>query len=345
MRKLFNEEQENFIFDNYEKFSYKELSKMMCVSVDQIRSWINGHIKNKKDRRSDYSVEEENFIRKHFNDMTYGEISKLLNRSECAVKAKAERMGLVKERIFNKRYFKEIDDPEKAYWLGFLYADGYVIKNIKNRNYEVSMQLNIKDRYILEKLNNIIGGCHKIKDTVCDEREICGRTSYNIEESILRIYSKDMVLDLEKHGVVQNKTNSIIFPRVENYFWDFLRGFLDGDGCIYVSKKNKCVISFTNSNHKFLEYLRDTIDDKLSICGHIYTEKDKKHSLRFLRKEDVLLLLENIYYEDCLCLKRKLDKYKSFLAFSSRNGKVINRANSVNANHFMYADTELTSVM
>lgn len=32
---------------------------------------------------------------------------------------------------YNEKFFKKIDTPQKAYWLGFLYADGCVL-NQKN---------------------------------------------------------------------------------------------------------------------------------------------------------------------------------------------------------------------
>jgi len=31
----------------------------------------------------------------------------------------------MKKYQFNTRYFNKIDTPEKAYWLGFIAADGY----------------------------------------------------------------------------------------------------------------------------------------------------------------------------------------------------------------------------
>ena len=45
----------------------------------------------------------------------------------------------------DKDYFKVIDTEEKAYWLGFIYADGSIssqpLKNLtrKNYNFEISL--------------------------------------------------------------------------------------------------------------------------------------------------------------------------------------------------------------
>lgn len=48
---------------------------------------------------------------------------------------------------YNKEYFKQIDTPEKAYWLGFIAADGNVRKDLL----KLRIELNIRDYHHLEK--------------------------------------------------------------------------------------------------------------------------------------------------------------------------------------------------
>lgn len=152
MKKLFTEEQENYILDNYKNMTYKELADKMSVTYQQINSWINSHIKNKCDNRIKYTSYEEQFILDNYNIMTYAEIANILNRSEVAIKAKAENMGIEKIRKFNKDYFKCIDTANKSYWVGFIYADGYVIHNEKSRNYELGIEIHENDQYMLDFL-------------------------------------------------------------------------------------------------------------------------------------------------------------------------------------------------
>ena len=55
-------------------------------------------------------------------------------------------------------FFKEIDTLEKAYWLGFLCADGEVKLYYKGKPwYRISIELSIKDREHLEKFCRSIG--------------------------------------------------------------------------------------------------------------------------------------------------------------------------------------------
>ena len=48
------------------------------------------------------------------------------------------------------KYFDQIDNHEKAYFLGLLYADGYICKS--NYTYQMGIALQLQDKYIIEEL-------------------------------------------------------------------------------------------------------------------------------------------------------------------------------------------------
>lgn len=58
------------------------------------------------------------------------------------------------ETKFNENIFDVIDSEEKAYWLGFLFADGY-ISSSKNT---IELSLALKDKEHLEKFAKFMGG-------------------------------------------------------------------------------------------------------------------------------------------------------------------------------------------
>lgn len=60
----------------------------------------------------------------------------------------------------NDDYFSEIDTEEKAYWLGFIYADGYVTGS------KLGITIANLDRMHLEKFKKCIGSDYKIKSYV-----------------------------------------------------------------------------------------------------------------------------------------------------------------------------------
>lgn len=253
-----------------------------------------------------FNTEQVNFIKNNFDKMSYVEMSECELFKELTskqIRNKARNLGIRKERTFNDEYFKEINSKEKAYFLGLIYADGYVSKN------EFGISLHYKDKYILEKLNKEIGNVHIVK-----ERK--RKNSYNGYDYIshsgdFRVYSKKFCNNLRKQNICDNKTLKNIFPIIENkeLFSHFLRGYFDGDGCLYLGKKNP-VVHFTCGSYDFLEHLNKSIFDFYNVKGKIYSENSKKHRLMFYKKEDVLVILNKIYLDSKgLRLERKYNKY------------------------------------
>ena len=138
---------------------------------------------------------------------------------------------------------------------------------------------------------------------------------------VLRVYSKQVVTDLINHGIVPNKTNSTIFPHCEQFFQDFVRGYLDGDGCIYINYAGSnphTYISFTCSNEAFLAMMRDSIESAIGITGHIYKETDRKYKLVYFKDSDIPVLLNWIYYDPtATMLTRKREKCNEALGLAA----------------------------
>lgn len=234
-----------------------------------------------------FSNEDIKFLRENYNVMSYKDIALALGKTERQVRGKINGMGLSKTRKFNKSFFNCIDAPQKAYWLGFIFADGWVVFNQKQRTYEVGIELHERDSYILSELVSAIGGTHEISVS-CHHRVFNGY-EYDAHTARLRIYSKELVLGLMSNGVVPNKTLSCEHPKPSVYGRDFVRGFLDGDGCVTTAKNGKPVVTFTNSNKEFLSYLQGVIFSECGVLGTVYTENERKHTLRYFRSDDVKL--------------------------------------------------------
>lgn len=261
--------------------------------------------------KSIFSKEEIEYLKDNYNKMTYKEIANELGFTERQIRGKINGMGLKKLKDFNKDYFKEINSPNCAYWLGFIYADGYLVVNKSNRNYELGIELNKKDVKLLNDFNCELGNCHKI--IFKHNHKKFNGYEYDTNSCLIRIHSKEIVYDLMKHNIYPNKTNREEFPICKTFFFDFLRGFMDGDGCIHISNQNNIQLQFINSNYNFLKYIRETVYDLLGINGSIYKEKDKKYRLMYYKQKDVKCVLDKIYEnDDCQLLNRKYNIYKSF---------------------------------
>lgn len=128
-------------------------------------------------------------------------------------------------KIYNKSYFKTIDTIEKAYWLGFLYADG----SISKKGYRCSLELSKKDACLVEKFCDALN---------VDRSEIKDRTIFNKKtnktyySTKVYLFSKELVDDLISHGCVNKKSLVIRLPELidRKLNLSFLMGFYDGDG-------------------------------------------------------------------------------------------------------------------
>lgn len=311
MKKLFNKEQEQFIISNYLTMKYSEIAKMLGdYTSTQITGWLNNN-GYKKGHNSIFSQEDVNYIKENCMKLTYNEIADNLGFTEKQIRGWVNHNCDKKVRIFNDKYFDKIVTPNQAYWIGFIYADGYVIKNSSNRNYELGISIQSGDIKLLEDFNNELGGVHNITRSH-DEKYICNNPKISVTNTVtLRVYSKNIVEDLIKNNVIQNKTQSSIFPVVEDdLFFDFLRGYIDGDGCIYVdqNKISASQVHITSAHAEVLKYIKN----KLSLYGitsNVYKEKEKKYRI-YINYKNALKLFDMIYYdENVQKLNRKYEKY------------------------------------
>jgi len=120
-------------------------------------------------------------------------------------------------------YFETIDTEAKAYWLGFLYADGYISKSPSNL---MGVSLAEKDYAHLCKLQADLNATNPI--IMYEPSSGYGKDPY----VRFTVISDKMVKDLERHGITSNKTNVLQPPTTvpEDLIHHFIRGYFDGDG-------------------------------------------------------------------------------------------------------------------
>jgi hypothetical protein len=197
---------------------------------------------------------------------------------------------------FNENYFESIDTEEKAYFLGFLYADGYVHK----RSYTLVFQLKENDVHIINKFKDCLGVTKKLYLT----RGQCR----------LSISSKKLITDLEKYGCGQAKSFTLKFPELnENMYPHFIRGYFDGDGCICLTSRYKgtsvSIVSSIDFINSLSIFLKSKGMDKLYVREH-----NKCKHIRYLTISSKVEIknFENYIYKDAtVFLKRKKDKFEN----------------------------------
>lgn len=128
----------------------------------------------------------------------------------------------------DENYFEKIDTQEKAYWLGFIVADGCIAKSAGTYR-SLRLYLSAKDRDLVSRFSKDIGYSGLIKTpencNTCRVRNQVG-IAFNNQRFCDNLINKG-VLDWKKNGG----------DRLFNYIpgalmHHFIRGFFDGDGCI-----------------------------------------------------------------------------------------------------------------
>lgn len=174
-------------------------------------------------------------------------------------------------------YFKTIDTKEKAYWLGFLFADGSVCYT--DNVYTLRFSLQKRDEERIDRFCNVIGAN-------LNKKNYDNRGSIQVG---ITIYSKIFVYNLIHNGCLPQKSkrmNSIIPNlRNESLYLAFLLGFYDGDG------GNGLV---TSCDKTFLESINNKFGSNLILKS-------------FKNKNS-----ENIYYRLHLPVKLREKMYKNF---------------------------------
>lgn len=267
--------------------------------------------------KSIFTEEQIEYIKNNYLIMSYKEIANVLGFTERQIRGKINHMNLSKLRKINSDYFHEINTPLKAYLLGFIYADGWISYNVENRNYEFGIELTEEDKYVLDLINNELGGKNKLIYTPAKKVVINGVESNRKPTYCLRVYCKELVFDLEKQGIMKNKTKNDSYPIVNDIlFFDFLRGYIDGDGCFY-NNKARTILHITCASNVPLTYIQDKL--KLyNVNTAIYMEKERKYRLICYDRNSVLNLVNHLYYKDGLFyLKRKYEKIKSLIIGSA----------------------------
>ena len=252
-----------------------------------------------------------------------------LTQSKCRWNKGYNDMSKKKYNV-NENYFDKIDTEEKSYWLGFLYADGYV-RMKDGRSGELKLKLKKSDKGHIELFRKCIGSTHKIIDGI-SKVVVSGRT-YESECSSLSIYNTKIVKDLTKHGCMNKKTFKITFPNLrEDLVRHFIRGYFDGDGSIYDNEK-RASFSFVSGSIKFLQEL-ENIMIKDNIVNKI---KQQGISISWSKKKTILNFYHYIYDNSTIYLKRKKEKFDYIINDKTRkvigvveNGKTIKKWKHIN---------------
>ena len=308
--KNWSNEEIQFLKDNFESTLFSELSKTLGRTEGSIRAKC---FELDLFKNSPWTDDEVEFIKENYMEMKTSDISQKLSRTMSAIELKASKLGLKKyPYTCDYHFFDEIDTEEKAYWLGFLTADGWINKNDKNNAGVTGIELQYGDINHLKKFNKSIGGNYKITD----RWKSCPISTSDKEKKhhlcCIRIFSLTMYNSLVDKGFTKDKSFNCHIPNIrQDLIRHYVRGYFDGDGCFIFTNKSFHINFITAS-----KMLNDDIVKILRFENFNFTESSytndyntTMYKIDIYRQQDKINFLDWIYQDSGIYLDRKYKKY------------------------------------
>jgi intein-encoded DNA endonuclease-like protein len=215
----------------------------------------------------------------------------------------------------DENYFENINSHEKAYWLGWLWSDGFIISRI-NR---VGLRIHPKDVRILENFKKCLKteipiGIYYSKRKANKKRRFReGVTSI----AQFTFSNAKIVQDLINLGITDKKSLTVDFPLIDKeYFYSFMRGYFEGDGCFYFEdKKDRNYTRFYTiflASQKFTEKAVEILkNDGFLFSVRKSSSCDKIYHVSMGNKNKVVEFIGKLYEKDdnWLRLDRKYNIY------------------------------------
>lgn len=212
---------------------------------------------------------QENEMKRLYNSgMSCMEIAKIFGyKTPKSISDKLTRIG-VKLRtgqnknsqtiIYNTDIFKKIDTEWKAYYLGLLLTDGWITHRKDGVIDTIGYSSVDKDaaEYIALCTGKPIQVVNKNSNNIGPNGNLINQsTEYRVV-----LTSIEMVNDLKRLGVVENKTHILEGPRLSYdeliYLPQILRGIIDGDGTLGFPSNNLSSMYFRiiSASEKFIDW-------------------------------------------------------------------------------------------
>ena len=154
--------------------------------------------------------------------------------------------------LLNENYFSIIDTPQKAYWLGFLSADGYISED----NGVITVRLQYEDSFHLESFLKAIESSKEVKTI---KIKLNGKEHL---QSGVSVNSRKMVNDLVSHGCYQRKSLTLkppSFLKEDSLIDAWVLGYYDGDGgiSVYNSSYGERFISYFTGTYEVISFIKE----------------------------------------------------------------------------------------
>lgn len=214
----------NYLVKQIQTKTYSQIAKENGVNKSTIQRNLKKLGLTKPIKK--WTITELNILKKNYST-DRALLSKLKNRSLSSIYHKASRLKIHRDvkplKYKIDQNFFNVWSKELAYFLGFFIADGHI--SLKSRT--ISIKIQKRDAYILSKFLRLIKSNRPIK--------------YEGGYPSLKVSNNLIIKRLIKLGCKPGDSINNSYPKTmpTKYFFHFLRGYIDGDGSIYICKSKK----------------------------------------------------------------------------------------------------------
>jgi intein-encoded DNA endonuclease-like protein len=260
--------------------------------------------------RSPLFPKTEEIISLYKEGIVLTEIAKVYNTNYLSIRnlLHSNNIEIIQNNIrsrkytLNEEYFSEINTEEKAYFLGLLYADGYVNENKRT----IVLSLKSDDVKILEYFTKCIESTKPL--SFINEKN--GRGS----QFSFCVTSRKITEDLIKLGCIPRKSLVLKFPTEEqvpqHLVNHFIRGYFDGDGCITFNLNTRKFKFSLAGTFDFLFNTKRIIEKEASLNNiKIHPHKNIFY-LEYTGIPQCNRIYKYLYENSSVYLDRKIQKFK-----------------------------------
>lgn len=249
------------------------------------------------------------FVKLYNSGMSTPDIAKLFACSNVGVLYGLKKSGISprdashahRKYSLDEEFFDTIDTDHKAYWLGFISADG-CISSSSNRLI-IGISARDSDR-LYEFLRDI--------KSDAEPRFYKGGFNKACDMVQVNVNNKRLVGDLKKHAVAPAKSLIMCFcdDVPDHLLNSYILGYFDGDGSIYFDKSGKPYFAMVGTS-QFLERVQNILINKLNLNKTKLRSKGKISELRYIGKNNVIKIRNWLYDNNGPRMQRKKDRFDS----------------------------------
>ncbi len=269
---------------------------------------------SKQFRTESAQIYVEELVTLYNSGFSYDKITEITKISKTHVarllknKVEIRNISLRQQKYaFNQNWLDSVDSEEKAYFLGFMYADG---NNTITRN-TVSISLQEADKCILDKFKLLLGMEHTLQyipARLINKDQKIYTSQPMCKLAITNIYFSKRCEEL---GIIANKSLKLKFPEWldKSLHHHFIRGYFDGDGCVHFNKANKSLLFYMLGTFEFLTDIAQILKYNCNINLNKITKIKNIYSLRYSGNKNSLKFFSWLYKDATIYLERKKEKF------------------------------------